>query len=138
LRKLGIDLGQVRIGLSLSDPLGIIASSLETYKRQNLQTDLNFIAKLVDENEVDMIVIGLPINMDGTKGIKCQETYDFCEALSKIVSVKIEYQDERLTTVSAQKALIEADIKRKDRRQIVDKVAASIILQNYLDKKRRL
>lgn len=135
MRKLGVDLGQVRIGIALSDALNIFASALETYKRKSLEEDLQHIAKIADENEVDVIVFGLPINMDGTQGPKCEETYRFADELKKYCGQKIVFQDERLTTVSAEKVLIEANVSRKNRKEVIDKVAATFILQSYLDRK---
>jgi len=113
----------------------MFASGYENYRRKDINTDLEYIAGLVQQKDVDTIVVGLPINMDGTSGPRVQRTKEFTEQLSKHVTTKIEYIDERLTTVSAQKLLISADVRREDRKKVVDKVAASIILQSYLDKK---
>ncbi len=135
MRKLGVDLGQVRIGLALSDALNIFASALETYYRKNLEQDLKHIADIANKNDVDVIVFGLPLNMDGTQGEKCQETYDFANELKKYCNQKIVFIDERLTTVSAEKVLIDANVSRRDRKEVIDKVAATFILQSYLDKK---
>ncbi len=136
MRKLGVDLGQVRIGIALSDSLNIFASALETYTRKNLKDDLLHIADLANKYDVDVIVFGLPINMDGTQGVKCQETFEFADKLKEFCKQEIVFQDERLTTVSAERALIDANVSRKDRKQVIDKVAATFILQSYLDKKR--
>ena len=134
-RKMGLDLGDVNIGIAFSDPLGMFASGYENYRRKDIKSDLEYIAGLVQLKDVDTIVVGLPINMDGTSGPRVQFTKEFAEQLSKCVTAKIEFIDERLTTVSAQKLLISADVRREDRKKVVDKVAASIILQSYLDKK---
>ncbi len=134
-RKMGLDLGDAHIGIAFSDPLCMFASGFENYKRVSLEQDLRYIASLVKEKDVDTIVVGLPKNMDGSSGVRVQFTYDFCGELKKYTSVPIVYQDERLTTVSAEKMLISADVRREKRKQVIDKVAASIILQNYLDKK---
>lgn len=134
-RKMGLDLGDVNIGIAFSDPLGMFASGYENYRRVDLHTDLEYIAGLVKQKDVDTIVVGLPINMDGTSGPRVERTKEFTEQLSKYVTTKIEFIDERLTTVSAQKLLISADVRREDRKKVVDKIAASIILQSYLDKK---
>ena len=133
LRKLGIDLGDARIGLAISDPLCIFASGLETYNRKDLQNDLNYIAKIVKDYNVDTIVVGLPKNMDGTCGERVLKTKDFCANLQKITNANIVYMDERLTTVSAEKMLIESNVRRENRKKVIDKVAASIILQSWLD-----
>ena len=135
MRKLGVDLGQVRIGLALSDALNIFASALETYHRKSLDVDLKHIADVANANEVDVIVFGLPLNMDGTQGEKCKETYEFADKLKEYCNQKIVFIDERLTTVSAEKMLIDANVSRKDRKQVIDKIAATFILQSYLDKK---
>ncbi len=134
-RKMGLDLGDVNIGIAFSDPLCMFASGYDNYRRRDLTTDLDYIAGLIKDKDVDTVVVGLPINMDGTSGPRVQKTREFCEELAKVTDAKIEYMDERLSTVSAQKMLISADVSRENRKKVIDKVAASIILQNYLDKK---
>ena len=134
-RKMGLDLGDVNIGIAFSDPLCMFASGFENYRRRGLELDLDYIVSLIKQKDVDTIVVGLPLNMDGTKGIRVEKTYEFCAELAKKTDVPIEYMDERLTTVSAQKLLISADVRREKRKTVVDKIAASIILQSYLDKK---
>ena len=137
MRILGIDLGTVRIGLAISDPLQMFASSLEEYKRsKSVQADIQHIIDIIKEYDVDLVVLGYPLNMDGTKGYKCVETETFAQILSEKHNIKIEYQDERLTTVSAQKMLIDSGCKLNKRRNVIDKVSACIILQAYLDKKK--
>lgn len=135
MRSLGIDFGDARIGLSISDPIGFFASGLETYHRKNLQADLQHILNLIKEKDVKTLVVGLPLNMDGTEGVRVEKTKEFCEELKKLSGVNIVYIDERLTTVQAEKMLIEQDVRREDRKKVIDKVAATIILQSYLDKK---
>ncbi len=134
-RKIGLDLGDVNIGIAFSDPLCMFASGFVNYRRQSLEKDLQYIADLVKEKDVDTIVVGLPKNMDGTDGTRVEFTYNFTNELKKYTDVPIVYQDERLSTVSAEKMLISADVSREKRKKVIDKVAASIILQNYLDKK---
>ena len=136
MRILGIDLGTVRIGFAISDPLKMFATSIEEYKRKSLDSDIEHILDLINEYEIDTIVLGYPLNMDGTKGIKCTETEEFAKELAQKTNIKIEYQDERLTTVSAQKMLIDSGCKLNKRRNVVDKVSASIILQAYLDRRK--
>jgi len=133
MRKLGIDYGDVRLGFALSDPMGIIASPLEVYTRKGLDRDLQYIAALIKEKEVDAAVIGLPVNMDGTKGERAQKSLDFGGQLNRYCGVKVEYFDERLSTVSAERALLEGNMRREKRKEVIDKIAAQIILQNYLD-----
>ena len=134
-RKMGLDLGNVNIGIAFSDPLGMFASGFINYRRQSMEQDLKYLADLIVEKEVDTIVVGLPKNMDGTCGERVQFTYDFCDKLKEYTQAKIVFQDERLTTVSAEKLLISADVRREKRKKVIDEVAASIIRQNYLDKK---
>jgi len=133
MRKMALDYGEVRIGIAFSDMLNIIASSYETYTRRGLGADLEYLAKLAKEKEVDEIVIGLPKNMDGTEGERAEATRSFGEKLEKLTNLKIKYFDERLTSVSAEKFLIQADMRREKRKQVIDKISATIILQNYLD-----
>lgn len=136
MRKLGIDYGDSRIGLALSDPMGIIASALETFVRFKDNRDFEYLAKVVQTNEVDTIVVGLPKNMDGTEGIRVELTRAFCEQLKGYTSANIVFRDERLTSMQAERTLLEADLRRDKRKQLIDKMAAQIILQSYLDTKR--
>ncbi len=135
MRSLGIDFGDARIGLAISDPIGFFASGLETYNRKNPQADIQHILNLIKEKDVKTLVVGLPLNMDGTEGIRVEKTKEFCEQLKDLAGVDIIYVDERLTTVQAEKMLIEQNVRREDRKKVIDKVAATIILQSYLDKK---
>lgn len=136
MRKMSLDLGDRRIGIAFSDPLGIIANGYETYTRVKPEQDFEHIIKLIKEKEVDTVVIGLPINMDGSMGERVEISKVFGAELGKLnPNVKIVYMDERLSTASAEKMLIEADVRRDKRKTVIDKVAATIILQTYLDKK---
>ena len=133
MRKMALDYGEVRIGVAFSDLLNIIANGYETYVRKDLETDLNYLNNLCKEKQVDTIVIGLPINMDGTEGERAVATREFAEKLKEKTNLPIKFLDERLTSVSAEKLLIEADMRREKRKQVIDKISATIILQNYLD-----
>lgn len=133
LRKLGIDYGDARIGLALSDPLGMFASGLETYKTANREKDLQYVADIIQKHDVDTVVVGLPLNMDGTSGIRVEKTKEFCEQLKPLIKAEIVFNDERLTTVSAEKMLIESNVRREKRKTVIDKVAACLILQSWLD-----
>ncbi len=136
-RVMALDFGDARIGIAMSDIMKIIANGYETYKRVNEEKDLQYIAGLVKPNMVDEIVFGLPINMDGTEGERVLKTRDFAEKLQNLVpNVKISFQDERLTTVTGERMLIEAGVRREKRKGVIDKIAATIILQQYLDCKR--
>lgn len=135
MRKMALDIGTVRIGIATSDPMGIIAGGYETYTRTKEESkDLSYLADLAKNKGCDALVLGLPLNMDGTEGEKVAEIRDFAEKLSQYTDIKIVFQDERLSTVSAQKMLIESGVRREKRKNVVDKVAATIILQSYLDR----
>ena len=136
MRTLAIDLGDVRIGFAQTDPMEIIATGLESYKRKTLKEDIDHIVDIVKNNQVGKIVIGLPLNMDGTEGPRVEKTKEFVAQLQQAVDVEIIMQDERLTTVSAEEILIESGMRREKRKDYIDKVAATIILQSYLNSKR--
>ncbi len=135
MKILALDIGTVRIGIATSDIMEIIASAYETYRRKNLSEDVKYIAKLVSNLSVGEIVIGLPLKLDGTAGQSVEMAKTFGAELEKIVSCPIIYQDERLSTVSAERILIESGMRREKRKDKIDSVAATIILQTYLDKK---
>lgn len=132
-RVMALDYGDVRIGIALSDPTRFLATGYENYTRKDLVTDCKHIADIISGNNVKVVVLGLPLNMDGSKGVRVEKTYEFAEELKKYTSVDIDYLDERLTSVSAEKILISADVSRKKRKTVMDKLSATIILQDYLD-----
>ena len=131
-RIMGIDYGKVRIGIALTDLLKTIASPYEVYKSVSLQKDVEYFVKLVKENEVEKIVLGLPLNMDGSEGERAKRTRIFGEMLEKACSVPVVYQDERLSSVEAENYLLDGDVRRDKRKNLIDKVAATIILEDYL------
>ncbi len=131
-RIMGIDYGKVRIGIALTDLLKTIASPYEVYKSVSLQKDVEYFVKLVKEKEVEKIVLGLPLNMDGSEGERAKRTRIFGEMLEKACSVPIVYQDERLSSVEAENYLLDGDVRRDKRKNLIDKVAATIILEDYL------
>ena len=133
MRHLCIDLGDVRIGLATSDSMGICATGLETYRRVDPDKDLAYIADIVKRENIGKVVIGLPVNMDGTRGERVEKARAFGDALKPLVSAEIAYQDERLSTVAGERMLIEAGMRRDKRKKVIDKIAATIILQTYLD-----
>ena len=135
-RILGLDIGDRRIGLALSDETELIASPHSVYQRIGWGPDSLYFLTLAQELNVAYIVAGLPLNMDGSMGLQAQKVRDFCAQLEQ-KGLKVEYIDERLTTKSAEMALIEGGMRRQDRKDTVDKVAAALILQSYLDMKRR-
>ena len=134
-RKVALDVGDVRIGVAVSDMLGITANPRETYVRKGktFEDDINYFVKYAKDEDADAFVIGLPMNMDGTEGPRAELTREFGEALKEASGLQVIYVDERLTTVSAERMLIGADVRREKRKQVIDKVAATIILQSYLD-----
>ena len=135
MKILSLDIGTVRIGIATSDIMEIIASAYEVYRRKNLKQDVLHVAELVKNLSVGEIVIGLPLKMDGSEGQSVEMAKAFGDELSKLVDVPIHYQDERLSTVSAERILIESGMRREKRKDKIDAVAATIILQTYLDKK---
>lgn len=132
-RVLGLDLGTRTIGLALSDTRRMIATPYETVKRTKLKADLARIRTIVDKEGIGAFLLGLPINMDGSEGPRCQATRQFAADLIKEIPLPLAFWDERLSTFAAEELLIEADMSRKRRKDVIDKVAAAIILQGYLD-----
>lgn len=129
-----MDLGERRIGLALSDPLEITAQTLTVWQRKgSLKEDLKFLLEIIEEYEVTGLVLGLPRNMNGTEGPMAEKARFFGAELERLAGIKVIYWDERLSTSSAQRALLEGDVSRRKRRQKIDKIAAAIILQNFLD-----
>lgn len=133
MRYLGLDVGDVRIGVALSDESATIATGLETLERVGPKKDLKAVAELVRTHEATELVVGLPKRLDGTIGVQAQKVLDFMEGLRRHVKVPVVAWDERFTSAIAQQALIEGEVSRKNRKGSVDKVAAILILQNYLD-----
>ena len=135
MRKMALDVGDARVGIAFSDPLCIIAGDGETYRvTKDRKKDMTYFADYAKRKECDLIVVGLPVNMDGTEGPRAEKTRAFVEELSQYTDIPIVFQDERWTTVSAEKMLIESGVRREKRKEVVDMVAAKIILQSYLDR----
>lgn len=133
-RALGLDLGSKRIGVAVTDRSGTIASPLLVLQRSSHRVgDHRRIAALVQEEEADVVVVGLPLNMNGTAGPAAQAAVAEAEALATVVGVPVETYDERRTTTTAQAALREFNVRGPARRQVVDKVAAAVMLQGWLD-----
>lgn len=132
-RILALDIGDVRIGIAVSDPMQIIANPLQTYKRIGMSQDIEYLCDLAKQQQVTLLVSGLPVSMNGEENSQTQKTREFAQKLSEKSGINLKYVDERLTTVSAEKALIEGGMRRENRKGVIDKVAATIILQNYLD-----
>lgn len=134
-RVLGLDVGDKRVGLALSDPLGWTARPLPVLERVGWKKDLARILATIEEFGVGRIVVGLPIRMDGSKGARAEKALEFVEKLRKGTHIPVVTWDERLSTREAERRLLEADVKRMKRRNLVDGVAAALILQGYLDSK---
>lgn len=135
MRILGLDLGSVTLGVAISDGLGIIANPIGTYKiiKNDLQDALNYVKLLVSEHRVEKVVLGLPKNMNGTIGPQAEYSLEFKKLIESELDLEVIMIDERLTSRIANQVMLKADISRKKRKANVDKLAATIILQAYLD-----
>ncbi len=132
-RALGLDVGDKTVGLALSDGLGLTAQGLSTLSRRNLETDVAALAAVCAEHEVQLLVVGLPLNMDGTEGPRAQVSRKLGDRLAERTGLPVEYWDERLTTCEVERVLLQADLSRARRKQVVDKLAAQVILQGFMD-----
>lgn len=133
MRVLGLDVGNKTIGVAISDELGWTAQALEVIQRKGLSQDMKRIKEILSEYQVNEIVVGLPKNMNGKEGEQAKRVREFLEKLKARVKLPIRTWDERLTTVAAERTLLEGDLSRAKRKKIIDKVAAQVILQGYLD-----
>lgn len=136
-RLLGLDVGTKKIGVALSDTTLVVATPMETIRRGKLASDAEHLRRIVDEQRVGGLVIGLPINMDGSEGPRCQSVRQFARNIVKIIDVPHLFWDERLSTAAVTRALLAADLSRRRRAETVDKMAAAYILQGALDAARR-
>lgn len=138
MRYMGLDLGNRTVGIAFSDPMGIIATGYETYRfnEKDLQKVLEYVKMLVVERKVDRIVLGLPKNMDGSLGFQAEYVMSFKKMLEDELAIEVILVDERLTTTQVTRVMIDADLSRKKRKSQVDKLAAVVILQSYLDSKK--
>lgn len=140
MRKLGLDVGDMTIGVAVSDELDITAQGVTTIDRVGIRKDAGKVMDYVREYDCDTVVMGLPINLDGSDSVQTEKVREFRTMLenkmrsSGMADVKVEWQDERFTTVIAERVLMEANMKRKSRKEVVDKQAAIIILQSYMDR----
>ncbi len=133
MRYLGLDVGSKTIGIAVSDLLGLTAQGITTIQRKSLEHDLLELEKYIKEYHAEAFVIGLPKNMDGSLGPTAELVQEFADVLQTRFSLPLRFWDERLTTVSATRVLLEGDVSRKKRKQVVDKLAAVFILQGFLD-----
>ncbi len=135
MKAMGIDFGMSRIGIAFSDDTKFLASPYEVYKRRDISTDLDYFVRLIKDKNVDEIVCGLPFNMQGEEQEIAKLTREFMFKLNELVNIKINFVDERLSSVMAEEMLSETEKDWKKRKEKLDAVAASIILQDYLDEK---
>ena len=141
MRILGLDVGNKTVGVAVSDPLGVIATGVTTIERVGIRKDAGKVIDYIKEYDCDTVVIGLPLNLDGSDSVQTQNVRDFRTMLENklkssgpLSKVKVEWQDERYSTVEAEEVLIEANMSREDRKKIIDRQAAIVILQRYLDR----
>lgn len=134
MRYIGLDVGDRTIGVAVSDPLGYTAQGITTVRRKSLEKDFEKLREIFKDYEILGIVVGLPKNMNGTIGPQAEKAMEFGRVLEEEFGHKVIYWDERLTTMAAHRVMLEADMSRKKRKTLVDKIAATYILQGYLDK----
>lgn len=130
---MGLDVGDKTIGVALSDPMFLIANPLETIKRKKASLDIARLVEIINEYDVETIVVGLPKNMNNSIGPQSMKVMSFVDLLKKLTDKEIIYQDERMTTLQSERVLIDMDVRRENRKEHIDKIAASFILQTYLD-----
>ncbi|WP_027088140.1 Holliday junction resolvase RuvX [Cohnella panacarvi] len=135
MRTMGLDYGERRIGVAISDAFGWTAQGSEVIDKKLVKDELGRIEELVKLHEVDNVIVGLPKNMNGTIGPSGENCIAFAERLKQKLGLPVQLWDERLTTVAAERTLLEADVSRSKRKQVIDKMAAAILLQSYLDSK---
>ncbi|HZH04898.1 MAG TPA: Holliday junction resolvase RuvX [Myxococcaceae bacterium] len=136
MRAMGLDVGTQTVGVAVSDALGLTAQPVTTVRRQNMRVDLGALSAIARAREVTHVVVGLPLNMDGTEGPRAAASRKFGAVVEDALGVPVEYWDERLSTVGATRVLLEADLSRVKRRKVVDRAAAVWILQGWLDARR--
>ena len=141
MRLLGLDVGNKTVGVAVSDPLGVIATGVTTIERVGIRKDCGKVIDYIKEYDCSTVVIGLPLSLDGSDSVQTQNVRDFRVMLENklkssgpLSKVKVEWQDERYSTVEAEEVLIEANMSREDRKKIIDRQAAIVILQRYLDR----
>ncbi len=137
MKALGLDIGSVTVGIALSDSLKMFASAYSVIRYEEENDELfKQIVDIIKKEEVDVVVVGMPYHMNGDFSLGCERTRRFEEKIKQLIDIEIVEIDERMSTVTAQNALLAFDVSRKKRKQVVDKVAASVILQNYLDRRK--
>ena len=134
MRILGLDIGTKTIGIAVSDPFGWTAQGIMTWQRKGLAKDLAAVKKVIADYQVEKIVAGLPLNMNGSEGPAAAFCREFAQTLQEATSLPLEYYDERLSTMAAERVLLAGDVSRQKRKAVIDKMAAVLILQGYLDR----
>ena len=134
MRIMALDVGSRTIGIACSDALLMTAQGIETIRRTSLENDFNRLRELISEYEVHELVVGMPKNMNGTKGERAEKTEEFVEKMKAVIDLPVTFWDERLSTVMAERQLIAADVSSKKRKSVIDKMAEVVILQGYLDR----
>lgn len=134
-RIMGLDVGDKTIGVALSDPLFVTAQPFTTIKRTKTKTDIDRLEEIVKEKEIKQIVVGLPKNMNNSIGPRAMKVISFVDLLKKRFDIEILYEDERLTTVQSENVLIDMNVRRENRKKQIDNIAASFILQSFLDRR---
>lgn len=137
MRSMGLDVGEVRVGIALSDQTGLIAQGHATLERSGWDHDLAHLAEMAEAHQVERFVVGNPLNLDGSVGRQAERSRDFADRLQEATGLPVVLWDERFTSLSAEKTLIEAGVRRKKRRGAIDRMAAAIMLQSYLDSRNR-
>lgn len=137
-RLIGLDVGTKTVGLAFSDATRSIATPFSTYNRKGWKQDLPYLSKLIDDERVVACVVGLPLNMDGSESQRSEYVRDFVAHLTEVIQIPILFWDERLSTIAVERVLLDADLSRKRRAEVVDKMAASYILQGVLDRLRNM
>ena len=132
---MGLDVGDKTVGVAISDPLFITAQPYETIKRTKAKFDIDRIEEIIKEKDISLVVVGLPKNMNNTIGPQSMKVMSFVDLIKKRIDIKIVYEDERLTTVQSESVLIDMNVRRENRETHIDKIAASFILQSYLDRR---
>ena len=134
MKYIAFDIGDKRIGVAVSDPFEQMALPLETYYRKNFEKDVKYLADLAKSRYADVIVCGLPLNFDGSESEQTLKTKSFVEKLKTVTDVKIMFEDERFSTLEARRVLLQGDVSRADRKTVIDKIAASYILETFMQK----
>jgi putative Holliday junction resolvase len=134
-RIVSLDVGDKRIGVAVSDPTGMLVTPLRTIHRKNMQKDVAAVSALLIEQEAEIVVVGLPTNMDGTEGEQARKVRSFSKQLQSATKLPVEFEDERLSTFSAIESLVERGVKTGHNRDLVDMEAAAIILRSFLDRR---